>query len=586
MAVDASASTLLDRLLRPGRNDPGAVRADLLWLTGLAVVMIGAGLGLRDPWPADEPRFALIARDMLATGDWLIPRVAGDVYTQKPPFYFWLMAASMAVTGSLRIGFLLPSLLAGVGTVLLVYDLLRRARGREIALAGALMLLATFQFTWQARQAQIDATLCFLTTLSLYGLLRHLVVAPSPGWFVAGWMAAGLGVITKGVGFLPLLVLVPLGVLTARDWPRAGRMTPALAVLGPAVMLAVIAGWLVPMWRATSVGGEMLAYRNELLFSQTVTRYANPWHHFEPPWYYLTNVIPLLWLPLIAIVPWLWPRWRRSLGERDTLTTALLAWVLIVIAFFSASPGKRGLYVLPAVPALVMAAAPWLPELLRARGTRRLAFALSAAVTVLLAAVLAYLALGGKGAQRLALYATIDPLVPLAALALGCGAALAVFRLRDAWLGWLGLLGVVLVVTGFVLNPRLDVQRSGKGFARAVESLTGDVPEVGFVDLREQFALQVVRPIVYFGRGRMLDRDREAADAARWLAADSRRALVVDAQAREICFGRLPARSLGRWHREDWFLVQGAPEPSCVARGHAEAPLHYVPPKGALNTGS
>ena len=69
----------------------------------------------------------------------------------------------MALTGSLRVGFLLPSLLAGVGTVLLVYDLLRRARGREIALAGALMLLVTFQFVWQARQAQIDATLCFLT---------------------------------------------------------------------------------------------------------------------------------------------------------------------------------------------------------------------------------------------------------------------------------------------------------------------------------------------------------------------------------------------------------------------------------------
>ncbi len=205
---------------------------DLCWLIGLACVLIGAGLGLRDPWPADEPRFALIARDMLATGDWLVPRVAADLYSQKPPMYFWLMAASMALTGSLRVGFLLPSLIAGTGTVLLVYDLLRRARGREVALAGALMLLLTFQFTWQARQAQIDATLCFLTTLSLYGLLRHLLVAPAPGWFVAGWAAAGLGVITKGVGFLPLLALLPVGVLAARGWPLATRLTPALAILG------------------------------------------------------------------------------------------------------------------------------------------------------------------------------------------------------------------------------------------------------------------------------------------------------------------------------------------------------------------
>ena len=120
MPDGAAASTLLDRLLRPGRSDASAVRLDLCWLIGLACVLIGAGLGLRDPWPADEPRFALIARDMLATGDWLVPRVAADLYSQKPPMYFWLMAASMALTGSLRVGFLLPSLIAGTGTRLLV----------------------------------------------------------------------------------------------------------------------------------------------------------------------------------------------------------------------------------------------------------------------------------------------------------------------------------------------------------------------------------------------------------------------------------------------------------------------------------
>ena len=95
MPDGAAAGTLLDRLLRPGRSDRTAVRVDLCWLIGLGCLLIGAGLGLRDPWPADEPRFALIARDMLATGDWLIPRVAGDLYTQKPPLYFWLMAASI-----------------------------------------------------------------------------------------------------------------------------------------------------------------------------------------------------------------------------------------------------------------------------------------------------------------------------------------------------------------------------------------------------------------------------------------------------------------------------------------------------------
>jgi len=70
--------------------------------------LMAVGLGMRDPWPADEPRFALIAQDMLRSGDWLIPRVGGDLYADKPPFFFWLLATAMALTGSMRVGFLLP----------------------------------------------------------------------------------------------------------------------------------------------------------------------------------------------------------------------------------------------------------------------------------------------------------------------------------------------------------------------------------------------------------------------------------------------------------------------------------------------
>ena len=162
-------------------------------------------------------------------------------------------------------------------------------------------------------------------------------------------------------------------------------------------------------------------------------------------------------------MPWLWPRWRRALRGRDTLTAVLLAWVLIVIAFFSASSGKRGVYVLPAVPALAMAAAPWLPELLRARGPRRVAFALATVVAVLSAGLAAYAALGGEGAERLLARTLIDPVAPLALLALCCGAMLAVFRFRDAWLAWLGVLASVLVVTGLLIYPRMDVDPLGPG---------------------------------------------------------------------------------------------------------------------------
>jgi 4-amino-4-deoxy-L-arabinose transferase-like glycosyltransferase len=290
---------------------------------------------------------------------------------------------------------------------------------------------------------------------------------------------------------------------------------------------------------------------------------------------------------LIALVPWLWPRWRRALRARDTLTAVLLAWVLIVLAFFSASSGKRGLYILPALPALVMAAAPWLPELLRARGPRRLIFTLAALLVVLFAAAAAYVAFGGEGAQYHRIAQTVaDPLLPLMLLALGCGAVLAVLRLREAWLAWIGSLAWAMLVTGFVIYPRIDATRSGRAFVDALERTAPRETEIGFVDLREQFELQLERPSVHFGRPRRPDFEREAADAALWLSKDRERALVVGSRVREPCFARLHTEPLGRWHREDWFLVRGVPDPRCVQRGDVKAARRYVPPKGALNTDS
>ena len=170
-----------------------ALLRDIALLVGLCLLLIASGIGLRDPWPADEPRFALIARDMVASGNWLFPKVGGDLYADKPPLFFWLIAACYLLTGSLRVSFLLPSLLAGIGTVLLVYDLGGGCGIEKPALWAALILLFTVQFTLQARLAQIDATLCFWITLSLYGLLRHLLLRSGWGWYALGGFRCGTG---------------------------------------------------------------------------------------------------------------------------------------------------------------------------------------------------------------------------------------------------------------------------------------------------------------------------------------------------------------------------------------------------------
>jgi 4-amino-4-deoxy-L-arabinose transferase-like glycosyltransferase len=330
-----------------------------LLLLGLGAVVIGAGIGLRDAWAPDEPRFVLIARDMLASGNWLFPTRGGELYADKPPLFFWVMAAAMGAIGSMKLAFLVPSLIASLVTLGLVHDIARRLWGGRAGLVAGLLLLLTLQFTQHAKAAHIDAMLCMWTTLSLYGLVRHLLLGPSWGWYTIAWLAAGFGVITKGVGFLALFALLPYAYARARDWPGVVRGGGWRWIAGAGAMLLPIAAWLVPMlYEVQSSGSPALAaWRDDLLLRQTFHRYANAIGHVHGWWYYLAGVIPLFWLPGTALLPWLVPAWTRDLKARDARTLILLGLTAAIVVFFTLSPGKRGVYLLPAVPVFALAAA-------------------------------------------------------------------------------------------------------------------------------------------------------------------------------------------------------------------------------------
>jgi 4-amino-4-deoxy-L-arabinose transferase-like glycosyltransferase len=566
---------------RSGSDSKRDVRIDLFWLLGLGLLLIATGIGLRDPWPADEPRFALIVRDMVATGDWLLPRVGGDVYADKPPLYFWMMSLALLATGSLRIAFLLPSLLSGLACLLLIYDLGRRLWNRETGLVAALALLLTTQFVWQARQAQIDATLLFWVVLSLYGLVRHLLQGPSWGWYAAGWAAAGFGVITKGVGFLPLLILIPFVAMRGSWSPRMQGASAAGWFIGPLAFVLAVSTWLAPMLLAANSDPTFAAYRDEILFHQTVGRYTDAWHHREPFWYFIVQVIPGLWLPLTLMLPWLVPRWRKAWQARDLRVGLLLSWVVLVVLFFSFSSGKRGIYVLPALPALALVSGPYLIELLQRSVVQRALFTLAAVIAAvcLLAAILVQIQ-PARREQLLANY-ELDVLGPL--LMIGCVGAVICWIAKPARgiVAYAGLLAATLLTVSYWVNPALNSVRSGASFIARVEQNDDPTAELGFIGFKEQYLLNVHRPIVHFGHARWRQPYEEAADAALWLSASEHRQLVVYEWARRRCFGQAASKPLGMANRYPWYIVSGKPNPKCVAHGKAAALFHYAPPAAA-----
>ncbi|HET7662046.1 MAG TPA: dolichyl-phosphate-mannose--protein mannosyltransferase, partial [Rhodanobacteraceae bacterium] len=81
----------------------GDARRELIWFGIFALLLLGLGMGLRDPWPSDEPRFALVAQWMVQHGQWLFPHRGQELYSDKPPVFFWLEAASNLVTRNWRV---------------------------------------------------------------------------------------------------------------------------------------------------------------------------------------------------------------------------------------------------------------------------------------------------------------------------------------------------------------------------------------------------------------------------------------------------------------------------------------------------
>ena len=526
------------------------------WLVGAALLTLAAGLGLRDPWAPDEPRYVLIASEMLHTGDWMITRHGGVVYSQKPPLFFWLLAAAQWL-GGMRFGFLLPALGAGLGCLLLTWDFARRLWGRETAVYAGLALLACVQFTLQARSAQIDAVLSFFTTLSLYGLLRHLLLGPDWRWFTLGWLAAGLGVMTKGVGFLPLLVLLPWAGLRWAGWPLPRLGGRGRWLLGPLAFCAPLACWLTPLAFIAPRDAEIATYLDNLLFRQTITRYADPWHHIQPFWYYLVEVIPWAWFPLVLLTPWLVVHWTRRWRDRDSFTVLLLVWMGLVLLFFTLSPGKRDVYLLPLAPALALLAAPHLQVLLKQTSCRRVLWAAALALGLALCGAPAWL-LWGDPERLAALKATYDtsaaPVWTLLSSAfVGCVVALAM-RARRAVLACTLLWFAGWQLWGWVLQPQLNDIRSGRRVAaRALEQLSGGAP-LALVAWRAQQILHLNRPVVHFQR-RGARWSEETKQAAAWLAEDGARRLLMPAEHLGACFNAGSGLDLGHAHRRDWVLL-------------------------------
>jgi 4-amino-4-deoxy-L-arabinose transferase-like glycosyltransferase len=312
------------------------------------------GVGRWDLWNPDEPRYAQVAKEMVQRGDWVLMHVNGNAYEDKPPLFFWLIALSSFLwQGFTSFSARFPSAFLSTLTVLLTFFLGGKLYGSRTGFLSALILATSFEFAYLSTRANIDATLTFLTTASLFfffqwyqpskgggGAERDKRGLPIYGFYIGMAFAT----LVKGpVGFiLPLLVgLVYL--LLLKDWKAMRRMR---LLTGMILLVVIVLSWYLP---AVLKGGE--DFLNQTLFHQTLERFAKGTSHIRPPYYYLFN-FPVDFLPWFLFLPGavVYGLSKKREGiSRDFLF--LLVWFAAIFLFFSFSKGKRAIYLLPLYPA-------------------------------------------------------------------------------------------------------------------------------------------------------------------------------------------------------------------------------------------
>lgn len=438
-------------------------RRDLLLLAFLAALLFLPGLGRRDLWNPDEARYVEVAREMRLLGTYAVPHLNGRMYTEKPPLLFWLIDLSAALTGRLtETTARLPIAFSAIGAILLVYRIGDRLFSRRAGWIAAAAFATCFKILWQGRFGQIDMLLVCLVTLGVWFWVRGFTEG-RPGFYRLFFVAAGFATLAKGpVGLLPPLLSILVFLAVTKNWQEMKRLRVGTGFL---IWAAVMLCWLVP---AGIAGGR--EYLEPILFKQNVTRYANPWHHFQP-WYYYLTVIPADFFPWAFLLPTaIRTGWKRTSGKERQSFLFALCWMAVTVAFFSLSPAKRTVYILTMYPAMALLvgaaldriAAEWPRE-------RRWVVIPLGLVAVLLLLVVAALPIAGRGRPEAAplggdrfVWEVLAALLPAA-----LGAVAAWWISRSGRVGravgtLAGGLAATAVILVLFLVPRFDVVKSAR----------------------------------------------------------------------------------------------------------------------------
>jgi 4-amino-4-deoxy-L-arabinose transferase-like glycosyltransferase len=301
----------------------------------------------------DEGRYAEIPREMVASGDWLTPRLDGIKYFEKPALQYWLTAAAYEAFGIHQWTARLWPALAGFAGVLFIGYVGLCLGGSRLGLYSAAALGGCIWYVLNTHILTLDSGLTLWMSVGFGALLLAQRSAAAERaqrmWMLIAWSALALAVLSKGlIGIvLPGASLFVYSLLT-RDWAVWRR----LHLVGGLLLFTLIAA---PWFIAVSLANP--EFFRFFFIHEHFERFLTNEHHREGAWWYFIPIVAAGILPWLTVLAWTAPRmWSGPVVDSNGFSWQrfALVWSVFIFVFFSVSSSKLPSYILPIFPPLAL----------------------------------------------------------------------------------------------------------------------------------------------------------------------------------------------------------------------------------------
>jgi 4-amino-4-deoxy-L-arabinose transferase-like glycosyltransferase len=333
-------------------------------LLALTVFTFSFLLGSRALNEPDEGRYSEVAREMIETGNWLVPHFWYLPHLDKPPMTYWLVAVSMKLFGQNEWAVRLPLALAGISGVWAVWLLGCSIGGRRAGLWSALILQSSLLYFVMARMLTPDIFLAQFIAWAMYFFWRSWLVLPSTfnlqpstflRWHLAGWVAIAAGFLTKGpvAVAIPLVALAALVIYRRKSFSQKKLLFGGL-IGGLALFLVLVMPWFLAVFQRVPDAFHYMVFgqaAGHLLGTTIKNRHGS--------FFYFFGILAVGLLPWTWLLGWLWRRahWRGLDVKSKDAWVLLNVWTIFTFVLFSLSQSKLPAYILPIFPAIALLAA-------------------------------------------------------------------------------------------------------------------------------------------------------------------------------------------------------------------------------------